>query len=319
MRSNCHALDLALETVRRHSNLAPKCREPKMLKIEYSAQNTALYHPELSGTVLQSSKWPSGVALAAELSRLAYIRAEDPGTLQFARLENALEKGGFASPTLLVDATKDAYGYASIDGDGFCILAFRGTQADRFEDFLTNIQIMSTHWPTAGECGRVHKGFRDSAAGLLKQTTTWLQDIASRRKRLLICGHSLGGAIATLLAITANADALITFGCPRVGDDDFADALESRATLQINRVVDCCDVVPTVPPPYMGYHHAGAALYIDHQGLILKGPSYAELRLDRRAGRKAYSAIWLEDPAQRVPFRELADHAPINYIRAFWR
>ena len=290
-----------------------------MLKIDYSAQNTALYHPELSGTVLQSSKWPSEVALAAELSRLAYVRAENPGREQFSRLEKALDEGGFASPSLLVDPSEDAYGYASIDGDGFCILAFRGTQADRFEDFLTNIQVISTHWPMVGEWGRVHKGFRDSAAGLLKQTSTWLQDVASRRKRLLICGHSLGGAIATLLAIPANADALITFGCPRVGDDDFADALESRATLQMIRVVDCCDLVPTVPPPYMGYHHAGEALHIDHQGLILKSPSYAELRLDRRAGRRAYSALWLEDPARRVPFRELADHAPINYIRAFWR
>lgn len=290
-----------------------------MLTIDYSARNTALYHPELSGTVLQSAKWPSEEALAAELSRLAYVRAEEPARDQFARLEKALANGGFASPSLLVNTSEDAYGYATINEDGFCILAFRGTQADHVEDFLTNIQVMSTHWPTAGEAGRVHKGFRDSAAGLLQQTSTWLRDVATRRKRLLICGHSLGGAIATLLAIPFNADALITFGRPRVGDDDFVDALESRAMLKMIRVVDCCDVVPTVPPPYMGYHHAGEALHIDHQGQILDSPSYSELRLDRRAGRRAYSALWLEDPARCVPFRELADHAPINYIRAFWR
>lgn len=289
-----------------------------MLKISYSAENVALYHPERGPTVLWSSRWPSEVALASELSRLAYLRAEEPGGEQFAILENALHKGGFVSPTLFVNKSEDAYGYASINADGLCILAFRGTQADRIDDFITNIQIVSTPWPMLGDRARVHKGFRDSAAGLLEQTNTWLQNIAQNRKRLLMCGHSLGGAIATLLAVPANADALITFGCPRVGDDDFADILESRKTLKMIRVVDCCDVVPTIPPPYMGYDHAGEALHIDHQGGILKSPSYAELRRDRRAGRRAYTALWLKDPARRVPVRELADHAPVNYIRAFW-
>lgn len=289
-----------------------------MPQIAYSAQNTALYHPEQGDSVLRNTHWPNEVALAGEMSRLAYWRAEVPGNQQLERLQGTLQNAGFASPALLIDKSHDAYGFGCIAQSGLCVLAFRGTQADHYEDFITNIQVISKQWPVACEHGRVHKGFRDSAIGLLAQTLGWLQSVAHQRTRLLICGHSLGGAIATLLAAPTLADALITFGCPRVGDDDFADALEARASLQIVRVVDCCDVVPTVPPSFMGYQHVGEARHIDHQGQILQSPSYAALKRDRRDARKAYAALWMEDPIRRVPIRDLADHAPINYIRAFW-
>ena len=125
--------------------------------------------------------------------------------------------------------------------------------------------------------------------------------MAGTRTRLLLCGHSLGGAIANILAVDLRPNALITFGCPRVGDDQFVEYL-----------------TPTVPLPFMGYEHAGDALYINNQGLLIVHPDYSALKRDRAAGRKAYAALVSADPLSCVPVRDLADHAPINYIRSFW-
>lgn len=289
--------------------------------IHYSARNDALYHPERRASLLKDPHWPGEIALAAELSRLAYLRAEnDPDGSQRKLLQDALQAGGFSQPVLLVDSETDAYGFAARNQDGLCILAFRGTQPDRYEDFITNIQVTFESWPVAGEHSRVHKGFRASATGLWPQTLHWLQEPDTRRhrSRLLVCGHSLGGAIASLLAVPADADTLITFGCPRVGNDAFAHHLETVHGLQLTRVVNCCDAVPTVPIPLMGYAHAGAALRINSKGQVLAHPSEASLHADRQAGRRRYAAFFADDPVHNVPVRDLADHAPINYIRAFW-
>lgn len=290
-----------------------------MLHIAYDAENVALYHPEQGASQLRDEHWPGEVALAAELSRLAYLRAEsDASGRSLDELREALQAGGFDPPKLLVDSPLDAYGFATCNQDGLLVLAFRGTQADHYEDFLSNIQAGFARWPAAGGHGRVHEGFGDCAMAMLKLLVTWLEGMAARRKRLLICGHSLGGAIATLLAVPTGANALITFGCPRVGDDDFAGYVSSQQGLTITRVVNCCDAVPMVPFPFMGYEHVGNALHIDLNGLLLDKPTYAELRADRHAARHAYAAIFAADPLHRVPVRQFADHAPINYIRAFW-
>lgn len=289
--------------------------------IHYSAQNDALYHPERRASLLKDSHWPGEIALAAELSRLAYLRAEnDPDGSQQKRLQDALQAGGFTPPVLLVDSATDAYGFAARNQDGLCILVFRGTQPDHYEDFITNIQVTFAPWPVAGVNSQVHKGFSESATALWPQTLNWLQapDTRNHRSRLLICGHSLGGAIASLLAIPAAANTLITFGCPRVGNDAFAHHLEMLPGLQITRVVNCCDAVPTVPLPLMGYAHPGAALRINSKGQVLTHPSEAMLHADRQAGRRRYAALFDDDPFHNVPVRDLADHAPINYIRAFW-
>lgn len=46
------------------------------MPVAYSADNQSLYHPERDITLLCDSDWPDEIALAAELSRLAYLRAE---------------------------------------------------------------------------------------------------------------------------------------------------------------------------------------------------------------------------------------------------
>jgi len=68
-------------------------------------------------------------------------------------------------------------------------------------------------------------------------------------------GHSLGGAFATLAALDASLGHIIdkdrihlyTYGCPRVGDFNFANAVVNNVG-EIQRVTHHRDMVPHVPP-----------------------------------------------------------------------
>lgn len=104
-------------------------------------------------------------------------------------------------------------------------------------------------------------------------------------------------------------DYLATFGCPRVGDAAFARSLEG---IPHDRFVGCCDLVTRVPPELLGYVHTGTFRYIDREGRLSSSPAEPAVDADRRAAFVEYlpTAVLIG----RVALRELADHAPINYL-----
>jgi len=77
-----------------------------------------------------------------------------------------------------------------------------------------------------------------------------------------VCGHSLGSAIATLLALdlagNQNISPLVfTFASPNVGDSLFA-ATYNRLVPNTTRIVDGPDIVPQLPPSFLiGYEPVG--------------------------------------------------------------
>ena len=74
---------------------------------------------------------------------------------------------------------------------------------------------------------------------------------------LTVCGHSLGGALATLLGLDVAANtvfrtpAVYTFASPRTGDSLFASTYNQVVT-NSNRIANRLDIVTTLPPspPY---------------------------------------------------------------------
>lgn len=87
-------------------------------------------------------------------------------------------------------------------------------------------------------------------------------------------GHSLGGAVATLVAdwVKANRPGttpyLYTFGCPRVGSEGFARSLtQNIGTENIYRVFHGCDPVPMVPIwPFVHAPLPGNTYGLDYSG-----------------------------------------------------
>jgi Lipase (class 3) len=280
------------------------------MSLPYDSTRTALYCPESAETLFGAKKLPGEQALLAECARLAYYRAEESQESKM-RLTNALALVGFGAPKLFRHAGTGTYAFgAQRSMDGAALIAFRGTQPDDATDIATDLTASWVTW--GGRDSQVHKGFATAFRSLQIELELWLKDI--RSTELFLTGHSLGGAIATLAASLYAPKFLITLGSPRVGNRSFC---ESVAHIRHVRFTNCCDVVTRVPPSFSGYQHCGERRYIDQHGKIIVNPSDEIVSLDRAKAALNY----FTDHAWRigsVSIRDLADHAPVNYLRVLF-
>lgn len=278
--------------------------------MRYDASSDALFHPERQLPIVRTAPWPLD-ALCAELSRLAYIRFDESET-EAGRLRQAVTGLGFAEPRLFRDDRPApgtfalaAEGFCAIDADRHAVIAFRGTQPDSFKDFMSDARFLPTAWRGRGS---VHRGFAETLDAVLPQIEAWLTEM--RPARLTITGHSLGAALATLMAALRPEAELVTFGSPRVGNGEFAAAFAGRS---MRRYVDCGDIV-TLVPPAIYFVHLDGFRYIDRHGQVhARDPGNLAIARDRAAAALEYP--WLAQSG-KVPLRALADHAPINYVSA---
>jgi pimeloyl-ACP methyl ester carboxylesterase len=274
--------------------------------MDYDAQRSSLYQPYLSPSVFSETVLHLDPWVCAELSRLVYTPFEHH--LEYnARLQSALQVAGLEWIEYFHDAGTLGFAVRHIP-TGTVVLVFRGTEPD-LADFATDALTWRTDWPTGGH---VHHGFAQALDSVWPQIE---HRLGEQLKTCVFTGHSLGAALATLAAsrVQSPLARLVTIGSPAVGDAAFVQTL---ANTEAQRYVNCCDVICTLPPLALGFAHAGAMHYVDANGLnhpVLL--SEAAMEQDQRSARVAY----LRDTAWRhgsVVLRDLADHAPINYIRA---
>ena len=277
-----------------------------MTTIAYDPTRAALYKPQTRPTLFQAGQPCEPLPLALEAARLAYVQDE-------RELADAMKRVGFGSLRCFdVPATgSQAFG-AYRAADGIALLAFRGTQADDPSDLATDADFKLVPW--GGATARAHQGFARAALSLQAPIQAWLDTACPGRRGLWMSGHSLGAALATLLATVWRPDLLATLGSPRVGDAGLAALLGGIDSV---RVVNCCDTITWVPPEALGYVHIHPPLYIDRDARAHQAPGDEVIDADRWRARLAYA----QEHAWRlgtVAVRELADHAPINYLRAFF-
>lgn len=287
-----------------------------MTHVEYDATRESLYHPGNASNFFQlGPRLDFGIQaneaiLCAEMSRLAYVKDEGLLTQYLARadFQGALTIGYGSNGTQLFIAKKQ-------DADLF-VVAYRGTEPDDPSDLFTDADFRQVTWQNAdgSSVGKVHKGFADTLldSGILKEVISNL-GAPLIAKRVLLTGHSLGAALATLTASWIPNAGLYTFGSPRVGDDEFAGCMRN---VKHYRYVDCCDLVTRVPPEKLvmfKYKHTGNLKYIDRDGTLHDSPGESIIETDRHEAAKWYLThqAFLRGT---VFSRDLADHAPINYV-----
>ena len=134
------------------------------------------------------------------------------------------------------------------------VLAFRGTESD-YKDILTDMRVTPTRSDLLKGAPWVHKGFEEALKDILE---TPLLGMVTGPMPLYITGHSLGGALATLMGayLVDKRQApteIVTFGSPKPG---YGGGLRKllRNTKQ-TRVVNGNDLVPS--HPYLGSHTVG--------------------------------------------------------------
>jgi hypothetical protein len=286
------------------------------MRANYSAERADLYSPWKGGNYFSNGSFDSEAALCAEMSRLAYCRAATGLAFEQKTIRDVVAKVGFAISGFFESAgalqAGGTHAFLAVRNGGqekatLAVLAFRGTDSDDPTDFGDDADLILKQWKKGG---RVHSGF----ATALEQVWAQIEPVLGKAQaRTIFTGHSLGAALATLATSLYTPDALYTFGSPRVGDQAFVDTLKTVNTLR--RYVDCCDIVTRIPPEPLEYQHVGSPLYIDCRGDLIEAPSADVILRDRvtAAGDYLQQYAWRTGTA---PVRDLADHAPINYVWA---
>jgi pimeloyl-ACP methyl ester carboxylesterase len=282
-------------------------------EIPYSALQDDLYYPCKHADFFSSGPPKSEAALCAEMARLAYCQQESNFAFNQDKIRNVLDRVGFKTCQFFEKARgprgEGAHCFLALREDAqknkrLAVVAFRGTDKDDPTDVTYDIEFKREPWPIGGH---VHTGFASALADVRDPLSAALQPVDCRT---LFTGHSLGAAMATLLASERHPNSLYTFGSPRVGDADFVATLQG---VDNHRYVDCCDIVTRIPLEGMGYAHLGKPYYIDRMRRVTFNPNFLFMWYDRfRAGLR-----YLEDYAVKpgnIGVRDFADHAPVNYV-----
>lgn len=138
---------------------------------------------------------------------------------------------------------------------------FRGSESNT--DWITNFNFgQEKVYPYEGESSsgaEIHKGFAAAYFSVRTEILRYFQ--RSSPQKVIVTGHSLGGALATLCAVDLQynftvqfAIALYTFGAPRVGNTGFRESFNRRVP-DSSRYVHGMDIVAALPRPWQGYRH----------------------------------------------------------------
>jgi len=182
------------------------------------------------------------------------------------------------------------------------VIACRGTEPNEFAD----IQADANAWPVVSETiSRVHAGFKGHVDYLWPCVE---EDLLGTSKRLWFTGHSLGAAMATLMAFRCehcsklpNPQELYTYGSPRVGWPKYVKTF----SVTHHRWVNNNDVVCRVPFAIMGYRHTGQEHYINAYGQVRRMTAWQRFK-DRMRG------LWFGIKQGKID--SFSDHAIGSYI-----
>ena len=141
----------------------------------------------------------------------------------------------FSSPPSNIEVVRDHSTAGQVvllrdPGSDTTVIAFRGT--NNLKHWLTNVHAIGKdpkdEWPLT------HIGFDRAQDALMPEILNYLREHHGSRSTLMITGHSLGGALATLCAHELRSKgyvtgpiALVSFASPRVGFWPFRDHFAS--------------------------------------------------------------------------------------------
>jgi deoxyadenosine/deoxycytidine kinase len=149
-----------------------------------------------------------------EANEVQYLQRHAPINISLVGISSRAENEG-----------KFLIAQATVNNEEIVVTAFRGTS--NLDDLSTDLSAMPTLTPS----GLTHSGFLSRSN--VDCLTSYLLQKVVQGKRVVITGHSLGGACATLLAVRLTEELIhakedvnllcITFGAPLVGCEAMAD------------------------------------------------------------------------------------------------
>ena len=233
----------------------------------------------------------------AKFSKYAYLNPDEARTA--AKVE------GFPKTEFVdIDGAQAYVFYNNTD----LIISCRGTQKDdgAMNDIIADLQVFRADSVTGN---KIHQGFKEEVDKIYGS----VYEIVSRRgigKKIWCCGHSLGGAMATILAQRLefvggfDVDTLYTYGSPRAGGPKFRAWCDKHLNHQ--RFVNNNDVVPCVPT-FFRWRHSGKCHYIKSTGEVTNLGRWSSERI-RDKGSSLLKAMF------KGRFDLISDHNINDYI-----
>lgn len=214
--------------------------------------------------------------------------------------------------------TQDGFGICALGGKNYendIFLVFRGsTDANHKADWVSNFRIGVEYSRTGLP---VHVGFNHIFGSMLPKIREFL-NLHNKATGTIHCiGHSLGGAVATLVADwvssnRANPVKLYTFGAPRPGLWRFAKRFTTKVGLEnIHRVFHATDPVPMIPIyPFLHAPLPGMGHYIHSSEAIVSAAAH-----DMALYVKSVTGVsWLE-LEKKIPSHNV-EHAIEEWLKS---
>lgn len=238
----------------------------------------------------------------------------------FAKLSNLAYKNPKEARDLFAKMGYDSIYYSNMGSNVYVledkhdiIIVCRGTEVKEWNDIKADLS-MDRVISRAG-AGLVHRGFRSYTDRIWEPIKNHVLD--NSNKTLWLTGHSLGAAMATLMArrfvnrpICHNVEALFTFGSPRVGDRTYINQFNGK--LKHHRWVNDGDIVTKVPfAPF--YYHCGTMHHILDNGKII-------LEYENKISIKRVLSLLLPHGLFKLVIGDIKDHSSETYAKqlSFW-
>lgn len=240
-------------------------------------------------------------ALFARLSNLAYSSPREA--------RKVFEKMGY---TATYYQSKGSNVYIVEDANDIIVVC-RGTEVKEWNDIKADLTIDLV--PSRVGVGQVHRGFRNYTDHLWENVKNHVLDCP--QKKLWLTGHSLGAAMATLMArrfvldpINHPVEALFTYGSPRVGNRSYINTFNEK--IVHHRWVNDGDIVTKVPfSPW--YYHCGTMHHINSKGKIT-------VNYDRKINWVKFVSLLLPHGIIRLIIHDIKYHSSETYVKqlSFW-
>ncbi|KAF7713983.1 Uncharacterized protein PECH_006159 [Penicillium ucsense] len=177
---------------------------------------------------------------------------QSAGAKTLAEFDNVLDYG-------------DVAGFLAVDSaNKLLVLSFRGSRT--VSNWIANLDFGQTDASSLCVGCKAHAGFLRAWSVVSDDVMPALTSAMAKYPgfRLVLTGHSFGGAVAALGATALRKAGysldLYTYGQPRVGNTALATYMTNQGSLY--RVTHSNDLVPKLPPTWLGYTHASPEFWI---------------------------------------------------------
>ncbi|KAH7360875.1 lipase [Rhexocercosporidium sp. MPI-PUGE-AT-0058] len=157
-------------------------------------------------------------------------------------------------------------GYVGIDSvNKAIVVSYKGTKS--FANVIADLLIPKASCSELVSGCKLHQGFLYAWGDVQSNTMTAVKNAkaAYPSYQIILTGHSLGGAVATIAAAylrkAGYACDIYSYGSPRVGNEAFVDFVSAQAGAHY-RVTHTDDPVPRYPGRGLGFYHTSPEFWL---------------------------------------------------------